>query len=221
MGFLDKSNLPVIRFGNGIQDGRKTIVEYSPRRVSLEIAGRIMSPSERAQPLVCKNKLCVNPAHLIIGDEARFWVKVQRLGEDDCWVWTASQDKDLYGRFRISENGKNIDIRAHQYSWQLHSGRPIPSGVQVCHHCDHPYCVNPKHLFLGTTQDNTKDRDEKGRQIQGESHHKSKLDIEKVKKIRELYASGTYTQQQLADQFEISRSVIYDIVTHRTWKSAL
>lgn len=215
-GYLGKNGLPVIRMGT-VKDGRKGLEEYSPRRLSLMLAGKELDPTARVQPW-CRNKLCLNPSHLAHGDEARFWAKVQKMGDDDCWVWTASLDKDMYGKFRLSENGKKIDIRAHVYSWQLFSGRPVPKGVQVCHSCDHPYCVNPRHLFLGTTQDNTKDRNEKGRDAKGEKNGQSKLTVEKVKLIRELYATGNYTKQQLSDQFGVARSVIYNVVTRRRWK---
>lgn len=216
-GFLDKTGLPVIRIGNGRPDGKASLIEFSPRRLSIELDGKTISPSDRTQPLICKNKLCVNPSHLVYGDEARFWAKVQKLGNNDCWVWTASQDKDMYGKFKLFENGKKIDIRAHKYSWQLFTGRPIPSGVQVCHKCDHPYCVNPAHLFIGTTQDNTQDRHEKGRDAKGEKSGAAKLTEEKVKEIRELYKNG-YTQTQLSNLYDVKTSAISSIVLRKTWK---
>lgn len=208
-GPVGKSGLPVIRTGT-----RETFKEHSPRRISLQLAGKEISPSDRAQPLICQNKLCVNPTHLVIGDEARFWAKVHRLGDDDCWVWIAAQDKDMYGKFRV--DGK--DIRAHQYSWQLFSGRPVPPGIQVCHKCDHPYCVNPNHLFLGTTKDNTQDRHEKCRDARGEKIGSSKMNEEKVKEIRELYVTGNYTQDQLSNLYGVVQSVISSIVLEKTWK---
>ena len=211
-GPLDKSGLPIIRVG-----GRKDFQELSPRRVSLEIEGQILDATKRVQPW-CQNKLCLNPSHLAHGDEARFWAKVHRGKEDECWVWTAGQDKDMYGKFRIIQDDKKIDVRAHRYSWFLFSGRMPSDNVKVCHTCDHPYCVNPKHLFLGTTQDNTKDRDEKGRQSRGESHSDAKLTDEKVKEIRELYDTGNYTQDQLSDLFRVSQSNISRIVLRKTWK---
>lgn len=212
-GPLEKSGLPVIRYFEG------KFKECSPRRVSLEISGKIISSTDRAQPLICKNKLCVNPHHLVIGDEARFWAKVQKLN-NDCWIWTASQDKDMYGKFRIYELGKKIDIRAHVYSWQLYTGRPVPTGSQVCHKCDHPYCVNPHHLFLGTTQDNTKDRDEKGRQAKGEKQGSSKLTEEKVKEIRELHKRGI-SIKQLSSQFQLSWTTIAYAINGKTWRHVL
>ena len=218
-GFLDKSGLPVIRMGTGIKNGKISLKEYSPRRVSLVLAGQELDPTARAQPW-CDNKLCVNPDHLTHGDEARFWAKVQKLKEEDggCWVWTAGQDKDMYGKFQISENGKTIYIRAHQYSWQLFTGRPCPRILQICHKCDHPWCVNPDHLFIGTTQDNTQDKVDKGRQAKGEDQGSAKLNNEKVKEIRELFATGNYTKQKLSDLFSVSRHSIYSIVLKKTWK---
>src|SRR5271166_6325673 len=100
-GVTDKSGLPIIRTG-----GRKDFQEYSARRISFELGGKVLpSNGKHVQPLVCKNKLCVNPAHLVCGDAGRFWAKVCKLGEDDCWVWNAAQDKDMYGKFTLRING--------------------------------------------------------------------------------------------------------------------
>lgn len=215
-GPLDKSGLPVIRLTGGIVDGKQKLLEFSPRRLSIELDNKTINISERVQPLVCKNKICVNPTHLVFGDEARFWAKVQKLN-NDCWIWTASQDKDMYGKFKIVKDGKKIDIRAHQYSWQLHTGRPLVKGMVICHKCDHPYCVNPDHLFLGEVIDNNRDAVSKGRNPHGETHGKSKLNEEQVKEIRELHNSG-HTTTQLSKNFGVARSVIYSLVNNLTWK---
>jgi len=217
-GYLDKSGLPVIRLSNGIRNGKVSLVEFSPRRLSLELDNQLIAKTERAQPLVCKNKLCVNPQHLIFGDVARFWAKVHKLGNNDCWVWTASQDKDMYGKFRLVKNGKKIDIRAHVYSWQLYVGRPIPISMIICHKCDKPYCVNPNHLFIGTTQDNANDMVKKGRSLKGERNAASKLTTVKVKKARDLFATGNYTKKQIAKLLSIAPSTTSNMLSGKSWQ---
>jgi len=67
--------------------------------------------------------------------------------------------RDGYGKFGVSHD----DLRAaHRYGWELAHG-PIPDELIVCHRCDTPLCQNPAHLFLGTSQANTRDMMSKGR----------------------------------------------------------
>ena len=75
-----------------------------------------------------------------------------------CWMWLGTKGKGGYGVFRI--NGKQI--RTHRLAWFIHNGQ-IPDGLYVLHKCDVRDCVNPKHLFLGTADDNLKDCISKGR----------------------------------------------------------
>lgn len=78
-----------------------------------------------------------------------FYARIEKKG--DCMEWTGFRDKDGYGGCR-----KFGEWKAHRVSFVLHKG-PIPQGALICHHCDNPPCVNPKHLFLGTRKDNTQD----------------------------------------------------------------
>lgn len=206
---LDKKKKPVIRTHTH---------EYSARRVALELSGISLDPTI-ATFSTCRNNLCVNPDHIAYGTEALFWAKVQKLSEENgCWVWIACQDKDMYGKFTYHENGKKIHDRAHIYSWQLYTGRPVPPGLKVCHHCDHPYCVNPLHLFIGTHQDNEDDKDQKGRRPCGEDvWHLVKTTEEQVKQMRELHRNGV-SVQQLSQMFGLSKNAIYDICAGKTWK---
>lgn len=77
-----------------------------------------------------------------------------------CWIWIASTSNSGYGKFRINDNIPHSS--AHRASWIIHNG-PIKKGLNVCHKCDVKLCVNPKHLFLGTTKENVHDMLNKGR----------------------------------------------------------
>jgi hypothetical protein len=85
---------------------------------------------------------------------ARFHAKYIPEPNSGCWLWDGWVNGRGYGRF-----GKGL---AHRISWELHRG-PIPAGMNICHKCDVPPCVNPDHLFLGTQTDNMRDCARKGR----------------------------------------------------------
>lgn len=88
-----------------------------------------------------------------------FFAKVDRSGGvDDCWLWTGAVGGNGYGQVNI----KMKKWMPHRLAFTVLRG-PIPQGHYVCHRCDTPLCCNPRHLFTGTVQDNTADRDTKGR----------------------------------------------------------
>lgn len=57
---------------------------------------------------------------------------------------------------------KGVKWRAHRLVYSQLKG-PIPEGILVCHSCDVRNCIEPEHLFLGTSLDNTKDMIAKNR----------------------------------------------------------
>lgn len=91
--------------------------------------------------------------------EEKLTNKIDIRGEDECWPWTGGTDGKGYGLVNSAPNG---ETRAHRAAWVHYCG-PIPDGVYVLHRCDNPPCCNPRHLFLGTQQDNMNDMYAKGR----------------------------------------------------------
>lgn len=77
-----------------------------------------------------------------------------------CWIWTGCLDKAGYGEICVKGGQR---WRAHRLSYLLHSGELEP-GKHICHRCDNPTCVNPGHLWQGTSAENTEDMVLKNRQ---------------------------------------------------------
>lgn len=166
----------------------------------------------------CGTVGCVNPAHWYFGfgpaDIERFWSKVDKSGGDDaCWEWQANRLPDGYGIICL----QGANHRAHRVSYEITNG-PIPDGMFVCHSCDCPSCVNPKHLFLGTAQDNVDDKVAKGRwrgnPVRGED---ASWSILTEAQAREILAS-TDTQAELARRYGVHQTTISDIKRGKHWK---
>lgn len=81
-----------------------------------------------------------------------------KRGPDECWPWTGTMRNNGYGAIRF----QRIEMVATRAVMTAIHG-PIPGDLIVCHKCDNPPCVNPKHLFIGTYRDNVLDMLAKGR----------------------------------------------------------
>lgn len=151
--------------------------------------------------------------------EERFWERVDRRGDDECWPWVGSVSKG-YGY--ICRGGRNGPVvGAHSLALELSQGFPVPKGMCACHHCDNPICVNPKHLFMGTFADNMADKVAKGRQgrpknMKGEGNTRAKLTNEKVLRALSLRKSGL-TYKQVAEEIGIGRSCIANVLSGLSW----
>jgi HNH endonuclease len=66
-----------------------------------------------------------------------------------CWLWLTGRSR-RYGQFTV--DGRHVG--AHRFAWELHHGRPVPNGMVIHHRCRVTRCVNPRHLMLGTQDEN-------------------------------------------------------------------
>lgn len=137
----------------------------------------------------------------------RFWSRVKVVGRNDCWLWTAKLDVMGYGLFYIH----TLRHQAHRVSWMIWHQKPIPDGLLGCHSCDNPTCVNPHHIFLGTTQENTADAAAKGRLVR-------KLEPHQVRAIRHKLSTTDLSMNAIAKQFSVSQQTIVKIAKRRTWR---
>jgi hypothetical protein len=80
-----------------------------------------------------------------------FWSFVDTVDADGCWPCYRQS-------FAIVVNGKKLHLLSHRIAYQLTYGA-IEPGLVVRHLCTMgaahtPMCANPKHLRIGTQQEN-------------------------------------------------------------------
>lgn len=145
--------------------------------------------------------------------EQRFWFHVDKSGPGGCWIWKGSKDVLGYGR---TKDGKTQRF-AHRISWEIAHRRAIPEGMCVCHACDNPPCVNPDHLWLGTSAENTRDMVSKGRHLRGkrngENNPRAILTDGAVRDIR----ASKLKPRELSVKYGVSESSIRDVMAMRRW----
>ena len=146
------------------------------------------------------------PKHLLL-----FREKFDKLS-NGCWHWNAGKNQNGYGRVRI----KGVFYTSHIFSYCLFNNDYTPD-LKVCHKCDNPSCVNPKHLFLATQKENMQDASKKGRL--GHNYYR-KLSDDDVRLIR-LLASQGMNRQQIAAQFDIHYAHVNEIISYKKHKNVI
>jgi hypothetical protein len=114
-------------------------------------------------------------AHLTDANKTLFWSKVEIKGEDECWPWRKGCTTGGYGQFHVNRKA----FLAHRVAMALQIGH-VEGDVQVLHSCERSRrCCNPKHLRIGTHDDNMDDRNRAGGYQRGDSHY-SRLHPERL-----------------------------------------
>lgn len=157
-----------------------------------------------------------------IGD--RFWAKVACGALDACWEWHARRNERGYGMFHVSATRPTEP--ASRVAYELTYG-PIPDGLWVLHHCDNPPCCNPGHLFLGTSLDNIRDAQAKGRDaftngtLRGERKGGARLTTADVREMRRLYSLGGISYRLLGERFGVAKSTAQSVVQRTKWSHVI
>jgi len=141
-----------------------------------------------------------------------------------CWNWLGKARSGtcrLYGRITVNKK----TMPAHRFSWELHNEKKVPDGMIVMHKCDNPECVNPDHLTIGTTKDNSDDKVRKNRQAKGASFFNRKTSNGSkngMSKLTETQAKEIFNdkspQREIARRYGVSQTVVHNIKSIKTWK---
>ena len=156
--------------------------------------------------------------------------RLEAATEQDCVLWPLALDRG--GRGRIWHGGKLM--LAHRWVWERIKG-VIPAGKLLCHTCDNPTCVNPRHLYVGTHADNMRDMKvrrryfaarnperavESGRRLglsntwaRGSKNPKAKLSDDDARSIR----ASSLPTKKLAATFGVHRTIIQRIRRGTLW----
>lgn len=129
---------------------------------------------------IMDNKIKHSSVNDVINEDIikKFNNLVDKKDDDECWLWKGMKDHKNYGLL----NCRGRYELAHILSYIINTGY-LEEGKEVCHSCDNPLCVNPKHLFIGTHKDNMKDKKNKGRSIIKSKYLKDKILKGKTNKL--------------------------------------
>ncbi|TFC59422.1 MULTISPECIES: HNH endonuclease [unclassified Cryobacterium] len=163
------------------------------------------------------------PHRAPLDEKLRFtgWTEIIRRPDlGPCWEWNGRRTGLGYGRTSGHRaSGGPGTVFAHRNAYEAWVG-PIPAGLVVRHRCDNPPCINPTHLLVGTSADNTADSVARQRRANGERSPQHRLTDDQVSEIRAKHAAGGVTQRALARDYDISVSQMSNIIRRIQRKTA-
>jgi len=200
------------------------------RSIELEVAQTMLDRKiERADEILRRNKptgpssrhqengssqkhnMADKPTGTLTDSERkRFFTKVDNA--DACLRWRAGHFASGHGNFYY--RGKYVN--AARIAYMIFRG-PVTDGLHVLHNCDVPDCMNPLHLYLGTNDENIRDRQLRNRQARGTRNGRAKLTIAKIVRARFLYDKGM-SYRQLGNKFGVNANTIRLALLGRTWR---
>ena len=145
----------------------------------------------------------------------RIWLHIEKT--DTCWLSNCSLDKNNYARINV--NYKNRQFHRLMLFWNDQTKIIEFNDTKkwlACHTCRNTNCVNPEHLYWGTSKQNINDRIKDETNFIGERHPNSKLTEQQVMEIREKREKGI-KRVILAKEYGINPPAITKIMQRKTW----
>lgn len=130
-----------------------------------------------------------------------------------CWNW----QKATKNGYAVTSK-QNVQKLAHREMLKYSTGLNPDKNILACHKCDNPKCINPDHLFWGTSRENRQDMFNKNRQPDFKKIRRamSKLSKYDVNEIRFLRKNGD-SLNSIASKFGISFQQVSKICLNQRW----
>lgn len=188
---LKEAGFPRINTRTNAAKQREKYILSHPAMTNKELTELLVAPANEVNRVRSTN-------NVVPPEKTLEWRldKYSNKSKHGCWRWTGYRDPLGYGRMSIATKSGY----AHHAAWICANGA-ITKGMHVLHKCDNRKCVNPKHLYLGTHQDNMRDREMRGR---GGGR---KLTALQVKTVRRMIKEKI-TYARIACYFEVSTNTV-------------
>jgi hypothetical protein len=147
----------------------------------------------------------------------RLWDNIDNSGGDDaCWPWLGSiNGADGYGQVTLEDG--YVQERPAAVVLRLTKGPPPTPYHETCHTCDVRHCCNYRHLYWGTSSQNSRDAFARGRRNnQGMQHPSAKLTDDDVRGIRRERRAGV-PGVVVAARYNVSPQVVSAIHKGKAW----
>lgn len=94
--------------------------------------------------------------------------------------------------------------RSHRFIWEYFNGK-IPTHLEIDHINGDKHDNRLENLRLLTPKENNR-----GRGF-------CKLSMQKAEEIREMYDTGNYSYSDLAEEYEVTKTTIHDVIKLKRW----
>jgi hypothetical protein len=148
---------------------------------------------------------------------ARFWARVTKAGDDDCWLWTGNMIQGGYGIMWADTHR----LVATHIALELDGRRrpPPPRHFALHGDCTNPACVNPRHLRWGTQKENMADCKRLGRlfRMAGARHSRAMPNTPETRARKLQIFAWPGRLAEVSGELGLSVGMVRDIRAGRRW----
>ena len=157
-----------------------------------------------------------------VGDDGSVWCNLSRNGKGLVGLkWRRLRPRPLSsGHLSVGIRFQGVVSKflVHRLVLLAFVG-PCPDGMEACHFPDRDPTNNRLgNLRWDTHQGNMDDMVTHGMSNQGERHPLARLTAEQVKRIRDLYSTGKYSQRRLGSMFDVDGETVGSVVRRKSWR---